>query len=145
METEKTKSTSGRGCRRLFNKFILIAIAVLIGVVCFLYFGSYDEGVRSGTIVRISKKGVIFKTYEGQLNLQTFGAMKNSSPFLETFEFSVEGKNTAIVDELQAVSLTGERVSLHYTKRYAVFPWRGKTKYYITDVERIREEGVPSK
>ncbi len=140
METEKPKSTPGRRFRRLFRKLILFTILLLIGIFCFLYFGKYDEGVRAGTIVRISKKGVIFKTYEGQLNLQTFGAMKGSSPFIETFEFSVEGKDQPIIDELQAVSLTGERVNLHYMKRYAMFPWRGKTKYFITDVERTGEK-----
>jgi len=137
METQKPKSSSGRGCRRFFKKSLLIIILVLAALVCFLYFGKYDEGIRAGTIVRVSKKGVIFKTYEGQLNLQTFGAMKDSSPFMETFEFSVEGKNNRIVEELEATSLTGERVNLHYMKRYAIFPWRGKTKYFITEVERI--------
>ncbi len=140
METEKPKSKSGRGCRRLFKKSIFIVIVVMIGAVCFLYFGKYDEGIRAGNVVRISKKGVIFKTYEGQLNLQTFGAVKGSNPFLETFEFSVEGKNTDIIGELEAVSLTGERVNLHYMKRYAKFPWRGKTKYFITDVERTGDQ-----
>ena len=139
METQKPKPSSGRGCRRLFKKSLLIFILVLVALVCFLYFGKYDEGIRAGIVVRISKKGVIFKTYEGQLNLQTFGAMKDSSPFIETFEFSVEGKNSRIVDELEEISLTGERVNLHYMKRYVAFPWRGKTKYFITEVERMEK------
>jgi len=139
METQKPKSTSGRGCRRIFKRSLLFLILILAALFCFLYFGKYDEGIRAGNVVRISKKGVIFKTHEGQLNLQTFGAMKGSSPFVETFDFSVEGKNTAILKELEVVSLTGERVNLHYVKRYAVFPWRGKTKYFINDVERLEE------
>ncbi|MDD5507100.1 MAG: hypothetical protein PHD25_02075 [Bacteroidales bacterium] len=138
METQDQKSTSAkRGCRRLFKRSILFLILILVAIFCFLYFGKYDEGTRAGTVVRVSKKGVIFKTYEGQLNLQTFGAVKGSSPFMETFEFSVERKNDQIVKELESSSLTGERVNLRYYKRYMVFPWRGKTKYFIIAVERV--------
>ena len=133
---DQKKSSPKRGCRRLFKRSILFLILILIAVFCFLYFAKYDEGTRAGTVVRVSKKGVIFKTYEGQLNLQTFGAVKGSSPFIETFEFSVERKNDHIVKELESSSLTGERVNLRYYKRYIAFPWRGKTKYFIIAVER---------
>jgi hypothetical protein len=117
---------------------IILAIIVLVVLVAgtFLYLGIYDEGVRAGTVVRVSKKGVVFKTYEGQLNLQSFGALKNASPFAETFDFSVEKSKPEVVRELEAVALSGERVNLHYVKRYMKFPWRGETKYFITSVER---------
>ncbi len=122
----------------LRNLFILVLILV-IGFFVFAYFGIYDDGVRAGNVVRISKKGVMFKTYEGQLNLQSFGALKNNSPFVETFDFSVEKSNPEIIKELEAVALSGERVNLHYVKRYVRFPWRGETKYFITGVEREGE------
>ena len=32
----------------------------------------------------------IWKTYEGQLDLGSLGALKNVSPLAETFDFSVE-------------------------------------------------------
>jgi hypothetical protein len=44
-----------------------------------------------------------------------------------------------VIRELEAVALSGERVNLHYIKRYNVFPWRGDTKYFITNVERLGE------
>jgi hypothetical protein len=51
----------------------------------------------------------------------------------------VERGKAEVVRELEAVALSGERVNLHYVKRYIAFPWRGKTKYYITQVEREGE------
>jgi hypothetical protein len=132
------KPKGGR-TRRFFLKAFLIILAIFIGLLCFFYWGIYDEGVRAGSVVRVSKKGVIFKTYEGQLNLQSFGALKGTSPFAETFDFSVEKEKMDVIRELEAVSLSGERVNLHYIKRYMSFPWRGKTKYYITEVERTGE------
>lgn len=139
MEPQKQKSSSGRGFRRFFKRSFLILFLFLVAIVCFLYFGTYDEGVRAGNVVRISKKGIVFKTYEGQLNLQSFGALKGTTPFAETFDFSVINSKEDVVRELEAVALSGDRVNLHYIKRYAKFPWRGKTKYFITEVEREGE------
>ena len=116
----------------------LILILVLgVGLFSFYYWGVYDEGVRAGTVLRISKMGIVFKTYEGQLNLETFGALRGANPIAEAFDFSVESDNTEAIGDLQAVALTGERVNLHYKKRYLTFPWRGDTKYFITKVERV--------
>lgn len=121
-------------------KWIIISLLVA-GLIFFsvTYWGVYDEGLRAGTVLRISKKGMLFKTYEGQLNLQTFGALKGANPIMESFDFSVEPGNEQVISDLQAVALTGERVNLHYVKRYATFPWRGDTKYFITRVERISQ------
>ena len=125
--------------RHLLRNILIVIFILLIGLIALAYFGIYDEGIRAGNVVRISKKGIIFKTYEGQLNLQSFGALKGASPFAETFDFSVANNKTEVIKELEAVALTGERVNLHYIKRYNVFPWRGDTKYFITSVERVGE------
>ncbi len=129
---QRIKSTAKR-----VVKIILITVVLLgVAVASFMYWGVYDEGVRAGTILRISKKGMLFKTYEGQLNLQTFGALKGVNPIMESFDFSVESSEEEVIKELQEVALSGERVNLHYIKRYATFPWRGDTKYFIVKVER---------
>jgi len=121
-------------------KVIFIAIVVVaIAFLCIIYWGVYDEGVRAGTVLRISKKGMIFKTYEGQLNVQTFGSFKGQNPITEAFDFSVAADDEGLISRLQEVALSGERVNLHYVARYAVFPWRGDTKYFITKVERPEE------
>lgn len=121
-------------------KVILVSVVILaITFLCLSYWGVYDEGVRAGTVLRISKKGMIFKTYEGQLNVQTFGAIKGANPIMEAFDFSVSSLDTAVINDLQEVSLSGERVNLHYVARYAAFPWRGDTKYFITKVERVKQ------
>ena len=132
---DPTKNTP-RKKRHFFRNLLIIILVLLIGILSFLYLGIYDEGVRAGTVLRISKKGVIFKTYEGQLNLDSFGALKGTTPFAETFNFSVEKNNAEVVQARETVALTGERVNLHYIKRYVGFPWRGETKYFITEVER---------
>lgn len=135
----------GRGFRRFLWSFLMIALLLLAAFFTFAYWGVYDEGFRAGTVVRVSKKGVVFKTYEGQLNLQSFGALKGASPFAETFDFSVEKAEQELVRELQAAALSGERVNLHYIKRYVKFPWRGKTLYFIRRVEHADIPQMPER
>jgi hypothetical protein len=136
--------TFGSNLKRTAKKTLkIIIIVILLGaaaVFSFYYWGVYDEGVRAGTIIRVSKKGILFKTYEGQLNLETFGSLKGASPIKESFEFSVEPSRDDLVKELEAVALSGERVNIHYIKRYVTFPWRGDTKYFVRKIERVKHE-----
>jgi hypothetical protein len=113
--------------------------AVILGLAAFsfMYFVSYEDGFMAGKILRVSKKGVLFKTYEGKINLETFGAMKGVSPIAESFDFSIEKSNPNLIKELEEVSLSGERVNLFFVKYYFAFPWRGDTKYFATKVERL--------
>jgi hypothetical protein len=125
--------------RRVIKIILITVVLVAIAFLCLAYWGVYDEGVRAGTVLRISKKGMIFKTYEGQLNVQTFGAIRGDNPILEAFDFSVPASAGQVIEDLQTVALSGERVVLHYEARYVAFPWRGDTKYFITRVERLGE------
>ncbi len=129
----RVKKTGARIMKITFITLLLIGIAVF----SFFYWGTYEEGTMAGKILRISEKGMIFKTYEGKINLETFGALKGTSPIAESFDFSIEKNQTELIQKLQDVALSGERVNLHYVKRYTRFPWRGDTKYFATSVDRV--------
>ncbi len=120
------------------KRIFIICIVAVIALFSFSYWGTYSDGIRSGMVVKISKKGWVFKTYEGQLNLQTFGANKSPNLVSESFEFSVESDQQAVIKALEEASLSGERVSLKYEERLAKFFWRGDTKYFVTEVERLK-------
>ncbi len=123
-----------------FKKILkrLLWLVIILGILTFsyLYWGSYETGTMAGKILRISEKGILFKTVEGKINLETFGALKGVSPIAESFDFSIEKDQQALIKELQEAALSGERVNLHFVKRYMAFPWRGDTKYFATSVER---------
>jgi len=116
---------------------IISVIVILVITFCTMYWGVYEDGVMAGKILRVSEKGMMFKTYEGKINLGTFGAMRDVSPIAESFDFSVERSDKELREELQEVALTGERVNLYFVKRYMTFPWRGDTKYFATRIERL--------
>jgi hypothetical protein len=136
MESESFIKKTARTTMKVVKRILLIALALGIATLAFLYWGVYERGVMAGKVLRVTEKGMVFKTYEGKLNLESFGALKGTSPIAETFDFSVESDQTEVINQLQEVSLSGERVNLHFVKRYAQFPWRGETKYFIEKVER---------
>jgi hypothetical protein len=119
-------------------KIITISLIVIgLGVFSYLYWGQIEKGTMAGKILRVSEKGYIFKTYEGKINLETFGALKGTSPIAESFDFSIDKSDQALIQRLQDVALSGERVYLHYIKRPAHFFWRGDTRYFATSVDRL--------
>ncbi len=123
---------------KTIKKVLLIILLVGLAVLAFLYFGKYSEGTRAGIIMKVSKKGAIFKTWEGQMNLETFGAINKSSNLVnETFTFSVDKDHPELIKELDDAALSGQRVNLHYYERYIKVPWRGDTKYFATGIERL--------
>jgi hypothetical protein len=136
MNQESFAQKSKKMFRKVSRITLVILLAIFIGIFSFYYWGIYETGVMAGKVLRITQKGVVFKTYEGKLNLETFGALKGASPIAESFDFSVEKSKTEVIKDLEEVALSGERVNLHFKKRYKRFPWRGDTKYFVTRVER---------
>lgn len=128
------------------NKVVIILVAILLAIMAFFYFGTYSEGVRAGTLIKVSKRGTIFKTYEGQLNVNAFGAVKKGT-LDESFEFSIP-KDPELVKRME--DLTGHNVQLFYKEKYFVFPWLGETKYMVDDVKANedaadQESGFPGR
>ena len=110
-------------------KFLIKALITIVLIVaayfCFIYFVTYSEGVRAGELVKFSHKGVIFKTWEGEISQGVSEA--------QLFEFSVEDKEEQVIKDLNR--LQGQFVKLTYFERYKTFFWLGDTKYFITKVE----------
>ena len=120
---------------KTLKKILIVIVILALAIGAFLYFGTYSEGHRAGIIMKVSKKGTIFKTWEGQMNLETFGAIKTDNIVSEIFSFSIEDGNQDLIDELNAAALSGERVNLKYIERYIKVSWRGETKYFAIGVE----------
>ena len=94
----------------------------------FIYFVPYSEGTRTGELIKFSKKGVISKTWEGEISQGISGA--------QIFQFSVLNSKKDVVEKLQENE--GNYVKLTYKERYATFLIWGDTKYFIEKVEEAR-------
>ena len=137
MEVESFGTRVKKTTKKVIKVIAITLLLIGIAVFSFLYWATYEEGVMAGKVLRVSEKGMLFKTFEGKINLETFGALKGTSPIAESFDFSVYKSEKELIKELQQVSLSGERVNLYFEKHYMTFPWRGDTKYFVTRVERL--------
>lgn len=124
---------------KIIKRIGIIILILFLGFLAFMYWGTYEQGVMAGRVLRISEKGVLFKTYESKLSIESFGALRGTSPIAETFDFSVESNQKEVIKQLQEVALSGERVNVHYVKRYIRVPWRGNTKYFAVEIERQKK------
>ena len=125
VQLEQAKGTARRIFRRIMWLLLIVFVLVAAG-----YFGysqlTYSDGRKSGQLVKISRRGVVFKTYEGTLNLSPNGMMT-------PWEFSAE--NNDIAEKLQ--NFDGKMVIVHYKQRYQVFFWQGDTDYIVDDVQAV--------
>ena len=108
----------------LIKTFIIILL-IVAGYFSFLYFLHYSDGVRAGKLVKFSSKGMLFKTWEGEISQGVSDA--------QTFVFSVEDNEKQAIEDLNR--LQGKFVKLHYFERHKTLFWLGDTKYFITKVE----------
>jgi uncharacterized protein YwgA len=115
-----------------FKKVLLyILLFLIIGTsayMAFVYYVPYSEGVRSGELIKISHKGYVMKTWEGEISQGISGA--------QIFHFSVEDGDDAIIQQLK--DLQGKYVKVEYVERYRTFSWWGDTRYFIKKVEKER-------
>lgn len=138
--SEKTAEFKRRTKKFLWKLAAVITVLLFITVIA-LYYLNYSTGVRAGVVLKVSKRGAIFKTYEGQLDLMSFGAVKSQNQLSQTFEFSIYRSDKDVINTLEQVALSGQRVNLRYEEKYAVLPWRGSTKYFVVGVDVL--DGSP--
>ncbi len=112
------------------KKIIFIILGSLIAIYllyfAFVYFVPYSEGTRAGELIKFSHKGVLVKTWEGEISQGISGA--------QIFSFSVLDKESEIIENLKKYQ--GSYVKVNYVERYSTFFFWGDTNYFITGVEK---------
>lgn len=112
----------------------VLGFLMLIVVLCAAYLWvvlnwNYAEGERAGYVQKLSKKGWLCKTWEGEL------AMINIPGTLsEKFLFTVH--DDKVVEQINAT--LGKKVSLKYNQHVGVpTSCFGETMYYVTGVQSV--------
>ncbi|MEM1123610.1 MAG: hypothetical protein AAGJ18_24445, partial [Bacteroidota bacterium] len=135
-----TKTSIGKGVEKgkkavssFFKKLLwtILILGILTGVGYLIFANmNYSVGSRAGELIKISEKGVVFKTYEGQLSLGglTMTNTGSDANIGNVWEFSVTDK--AVFEQMD--QLRGKKVILTYKEKYRTLPWRGDTKYLVT-------------
>lgn len=133
---EAVSKSIDSGVKKTKNFFRKILIYSSIGLVLaaagYMLWANwtYSEGTRTGYLMKLSKKGYVFKTYEGQLNL---GGLQedNSSVLGNVWDFSLE--HDVLSHKLE--QLEGKKVMLRYKEINKAMPWQGDSNYFVFAVE----------
>lgn len=106
--------------RKFLNRALFILVVLLGLAFYWFYYNVYSDGQRNGTLVKFSRKGDIFKTYEGQILLP--GSSPNKAGFNNNyFYFSVDNDSVANI----LMNAEGKDVTVHYKQYRKSLPWRG--------------------
>jgi hypothetical protein len=113
-----------RASRLLFAVAIIVLLAVAYFAVVLNW--NYSSGERAGWVQKLSKKGWLCKTWEGELSLVSMpGAV-----------FTVH--DNAVAEQINKVM--GKRVSLHYEEKVGLpTSCFGDTRAFVTGV-RLQDE-----
>jgi hypothetical protein len=114
---------------------VLIVLVVIVALVAAYFWAtmtwSYSSGERAGWVQKLSRKGWICKTWEGEMAMVSMpGAAA------EKFAFTV--MDDSVVEQINAVM--GRRVTLHYEQKVGLpTSCFGETRHYVTKVTRAEE------
>ena len=93
---------------------------------------SYAEGERAGYVQKLSKKGWLCKTWEGEIAMVT---MPGAIP--EKFVFTVPDDDMA--EKINAMA--GQRVVLHYQQhKFIPSSCFGETEYFVREARVVQAE-----
>ena len=127
-----TWSVLRRKIRKILIWLTALIVLILVITVYWKYFYTYSDGYRAGLLQKFSRKGMIFKTYEGELILSSVAGNKNVVIASEKFLFSVT--NDSLASRLD--TLQGRDVIVHYHQKNGALFWRGDTPYLVDDVKK---------
>jgi hypothetical protein len=121
--------------RSFVGKIVFVAVLLLAVFVWWRYFYVFGEGVKSGELNYLVKKGYVFKTYEGKL-IQS-GLRSRTPGSVQSYEFEFSVANQRIADVLMANS--GKEFDLHYKEYIGRVPWRGHTEFVVDSILAMKE------
>ena len=128
MDLANVRSTAQKWTLRVGIGGLALAI---VGIVLYTYATltfAYSDGERIGYVQKISKRGWICKTTEGEL------AMVNM-PGQSAQMFSFTVRSDKVMAEIEA--LAGHRVALHYEEHRGIpSSCFGDTGYFVTSVQK---------
>jgi hypothetical protein len=119
--------------KKFLTWFFFIAVVLVAFLIYWYYFNSYSTGNRTGMLQKFSKKGNIFKTYEGELILSSISSTKDVTLASEKFLFTVIDDSIATILN----NYEGKMLVVQYDEKRKTLPWRGDTRYIVNGVDIV--------
>ena len=118
------------GFRKFLRWFVFIVLITCAIGFWWKYYFVFGEGVKSGELNYVVKKGNVFKTYEGKL-IQS-GIRSKSPGAISSYEFEFSVTDDSIANIL--MNNSGNYFDLHYKEYKGTIPWRGFSPYIVDKI-----------
>ena len=120
---------------KFFIGIVLAGVLALAGYTWLMLHWSYSQGERAGYVQKLSRKGWICKTWEGEMALVSLPGTVS-----EKFSFTV--RDDAVVEQIN--HSMGSRVTLSYQQHFGLpTSCFGDTSYFITAVSKVASSPLP--
>jgi hypothetical protein len=117
---------------KIVLRWLLILVLIIGSIfIYWKYFYTYSDGYRAGLLQKFSHKGMIFKTYEGEMVLSSVSSSRDITLASEKFFFSLINKS--LIRQLD--TLQGDMVIVHYKQKNSTAFWRGDSQYLVDSVK----------
>ena len=117
---------------KYFTLLLLIPILLFVLYIWAALTWTYSSGERAGYVQKLSQKGWVCKTYEGELILVSMPGTQ-----AEKFFFTV--RNKAVAQKINET--VGQRVRLIYEEHKGLpTTCFGDTAYFVTDVQPLDKQ-----
>jgi hypothetical protein len=133
MEENKFLNTAPKktsSFKRFLSWFGILLLVFLGFLFWWQYYFVFGEGVKSGELNYLVKKGNIFKTFEGKL-IQS-GLRSKAVGSVQSYEFEFSVTNDSIANIL--MNNSGNYFDLHYKEYKSTLPWRGFSVYIVDKI-----------
>ncbi|MBI2110066.1 hypothetical protein HYT58_02765 [Candidatus Woesearchaeota archaeon] len=138
LDTDKTMLKTSL----LWARTLGLGIALLVGS-CGAFTNNYvySEGTRTGMLNKVSKKGLIWKTYECQMALEGVSS-GGGNIAANVWDFSLDNSDPNVeklAGELEEALKSDKKVRVEYDERLITWPWRSGTGYLVRKIEPIKQ------
>lgn len=119
------------------KRFLYFFLFLILGFAAYIFIcgRTYSDGFRTGVAIKISQKGFLFKTYEGELNLGGISQGDGTIMTKNIWTFSVQKNDTAVYNTIARNE--GKQIRLHYKEVVKNFFWQSETAYFVNTVEVV--------
>jgi hypothetical protein len=119
----------------LLRTALFVVLAFLLLTILWVWLTlrwTYSEGERAGYVQKLSSKGWLCKTWEGEIAMVT---MPGAIP--EKFQFTV--RDSAVASKIN--DLAGKRVVLSYQQhKFIPSSCFGETEYFVTAIREVPDQ-----
>ena len=116
----------------LLSSFLILISCLLTG--CW----TTQKGQKSGIIIKVSKEGKFWGTYEGEMIL---GGLENASGVSgRAFHFTLGQYRSELVEKADFAMQNNKHIIMSYYCDAYTLPWSGETKCFVSKIDILADK-----